>query len=324
MGIPGFIELNEKTQEISFRHHRKGDEVLITRLFEEVFGDTMTVEQWRWKYEGQGFLNQKSFVATNEDGRIIGHFGGIPLRMWFKDKVIVGYQGADVMVDEKYRGLPNRRGLYSNICRLFYENLPSFVYGFSNLDHLRLGMLLGFFEKAIEVNDITIYTTKHVIPLYNLEMMDWEDSKIDTLWNEVYRSLGWSIVRNTAFLKWRYEHNPFRYYRLYGLRRRFIKGILGWVVMREVNDDEFWLMDMIFKDEHLEYLLKTIISMAYKQGKKKIVLWLSSRYHDRLRSMGGEFFRRGTYITNCIWVKMCESDEMREKFYYTMGDTDFL
>jgi len=306
------------------RHYEKGDEVQIARLFDSVFHQTMTVEQWRWKYEGQGFLNQKSVVATNEEGGIIGHFGGIPLRMRFKDKVIVGYQGADVMVDEKYRGLPNRRGVYFNICRFFYENLPSFVYGFSNLDHLKLGMLLGFFEKAIAVNDTVIHAAKHAIPLYNLELMGWEDSSINALWNQVSESLGWGIVRDTAFLKWRYGHNPFRSYKLYGLKKRFTKGILGWIVTREGSDDELFIMDMIFRDEHFENLLKKIMSMAYKHGGKKVILWLSGKYYERLRSMGAAFFKRGTYITNCVWVKMCESTEMEQNLYYTMGDTDFL
>ena len=68
------------------RHYEKGDEVQIAKLFEYVFHQTMTVEQWRWKYDGQGLYDNKSAVATNEEGGIIGHFGGIPLRMWFKDR----------------------------------------------------------------------------------------------------------------------------------------------------------------------------------------------------------------------------------------------
>lgn len=306
------------------RHYDKGDETQIIRLFDAVFHQPMTVEQWRWKYEGQGFLNKKSVVATNEEGGIIGHFGGIPLRMCFKGGMIVGYQGADVMVNEKYRGLPNRRGLYFNICRFFYEDLPSFVYGFSNLDHLRLGMLLGFFEKAVTVNDTVMQTSNHLIPLYDFEPMGWGDSEINSLWNQVYESLGWGIVRDTAFLKWRYGHNPYRPYKLYGLRKKFTKGILGWIVTREGSDDELFLIDMIFKDEHFENLLKKALSMAYKQGKKRVILWLSSKYHGRLRSMGAASLNRGTYITNCVWVKMCESSEMEQNLYYTMGDTDFL
>jgi hypothetical protein len=306
------------------RNYEKDDEVQITKLFSEVFNQTMNVEHWRWKYEGQGSANKKSVIATNKDGKVVGHFGGIPLRMWFRDQLSIGYQGVDVMVHKQYRGLPNRRGLYFNICRVFYENLPAFVYGFSNLDHLRLGILLGFFEKAIVVYDVVIQATKHPVLFYELESMDWMDDRINELWNQVSQSLGWSIVRDTTFLKWRYGTHPLRSYKLYGLKKRFAGDIVGWIITKEGNVDELFLVDMLFKEPYLETLIKRTISMAYQQGRKKVVFWLNARYYGRLRSMGAQFLERGTYITNCVWVKMCESSEMEQKLYYTMGDSDFL
>ena len=306
------------------RHYEKGDEVQITRLFEDVFHQTMTVEQWKWKYAGQGLHDNNSTVATNEQGVIAGHFGGISLRMWFRDRFIIACQGVDLMVHKNYRGTLNKRSLYFKICRFHYENLPSFVYGFINPDHFRLGKLLGFYEDAIVVNDHRIDTAARLLPVYVLERMEWDNPKIDSLWNKVYKDLGWSIVRDRAFLKWRYESNPSHSFRLYGLRRRFLNEILGWVVVRDGGEDELFLMDMIFRDDCLESLLAKLSSFAYAEGKKKVVFWLNDRYRKRLHSLGVQSFRRGTYIPNCVWVRRCETGEMREQLYFTMGDTDFL
>ena len=120
----------------------------------------MTVGQWKWKYTGQGLHDNKSAVIANDEGLIVGHFGGISLRMWFRDRFTIAYQGTDLMVHKNYRGPLNKRGLYFEIGRFFYENLPSFVYGFINPDHFRLGKLLGFFEDAIVVNDHRIDTLR--------------------------------------------------------------------------------------------------------------------------------------------------------------------
>ena len=93
------------------------------------------------------------------------------------------------------------------------------------------------------------------MPLYYLERMGWENRKINSLWNKVYKGLGWSIVRDTDFLKWRYGSNPLRSYKLYGLRRRFSNGILGWIVVREGEDERTpFMTDMICKDEYFEHL----------------------------------------------------------------------
>lgn len=305
------------------RHYTKGDEVQIAKLFEDVFHQTMTVEQWKWKYTGQGLHDNKSAVIANDEGLIVGHFGGISLRMWFRDRFTIAYQGTDLMVHKNYRGPLNKRGLYFEIGRFFYENLPSFVYGFINPDHFRLGKLLGFFEDAIVVNDHRLDTASHLMPVYSLERMEWDNRKIDSLWNKVYKGLGWSIVRDREFLKWRYESNPVHSYRLYGLRRRFLNEVLGWVVVREGEESELFLTDMICRDDYLGPMLKKLSSMAYAEGKKEIVLWLNDRYNKLLHSLGVKSFRRGTYIPNCVWVRRCETSEMRTQLYFTMGDADF-
>jgi len=251
------------------RQYEKGDEVQITKLFEDVFHQAMTVEQWKWKYTGQGLHENKSTVATNEKGIIAGHFGGISLRMWFRDRFTITYQGVDLMVHKNYRGPLNKRGLYVKICRFFYENLPSFVYGFINPDHFRLGKLLGFYEDAIVVNDHRIDTASHILPVYVLERMEWDNRKIDSLWNKVYKELGWSIVRDRAFLKWRYESNPAHSFRLYGLRRRFLNELLGWVVVRDGEEGELFLMDMLFRDDAWSVCLKNYPLWHMQRGRRR-------------------------------------------------------
>ena len=72
------------TSEVNIRSYKKGDKHQIVKLFGEVFGQPMTVEHWNWKYSGQGFLDNKSVVATDERGNIIGHFGAITLDYWIR------------------------------------------------------------------------------------------------------------------------------------------------------------------------------------------------------------------------------------------------
>ena len=308
--------------DYKIRTYEKGDEYQIVRLFKKVFHQDMTTEQWRWKYEGQGFLNNKSVVAIDKCGNIIGHFGAITVRVWFMDKFDTAYQAVDEMIDERYRG-GYKKGLYYHLGSFFWENINSFKYGFVNLNHMRLGKIAGFFEDCISVKDYSINTKKYSFPLYKLEQIDWDDIAIDVLWNKIYKSIGWSMVRDREFLKWRFKNNPFYTCKLYGLKRRFTKGILGWIVVKEVHDTLF-IVDMLFDEEHMEHLLKKALSMAYREDKKKAILWLKYNYNDRLRAIGFQSVERGTYIPNIIKLKICDPREMNSNFFFTMADTDFM
>ena len=203
------------------RTYEKNDEYQIVNLFKEVFKQEMTIEQWDWKYKGGKSEPTKSVVALDGKDRLIGHFGGIPVRMRFRGEDVIAHQAVDVMVHDEYRGGLNRKGVYFEMGRLFYEGLPSFVYGFSNLNHLRLGKFTGFFEDSIEVFDYKTETKKYMLSLYSLENIDWDNGEIDTLWNKIYKDLGWIVKRDKSFLSWRYKNNAFHSYSLYGLKKRF-------------------------------------------------------------------------------------------------------
>jgi hypothetical protein len=305
------------------RHYEKGDEVQIARLFESVFHQTMTVEQWRWKYEGQGLPNEKSAVAIDERCGLAGHFGALAVRAWCMNRFDIAYQAVDQMIGERYRGGVQRRGLYFHLGSFYWEHINSLKYGFVNLNHMRLGKIAGFFEDCVSVKDHSFPAKKHSHPLFSLEPMAWDDIQIDVLWNEVYKVIGWTIVRDREFLKWRFKAHPLREHRLYGLRRKFTKGILGWIVVQE-RDDAHFLADLLFIDEYLEVLLRRAAAMAYREDKKRIVVWLNNRYDERLSAMGFESVERGTYIPNIIKAKVCNNKEMNRNFFFTMGDTDFM
>jgi hypothetical protein len=305
------------------RHYEKGDEVQIAGLFENVFHKTMTVDYWRWKYEGQKLPNKKSAVAIDERGGLAGHFGAITMRAWCMNRFETAYQAVDQMIDERYRGGVQRRGLYFRLGSFYWEHINSFKYGFIDLNHMRLGRIVGFFEDCISVKDHSFPAKKYAHPFFSLEPMAWDDGQIDVLWNKVYKVIGWSIVRDREFLKWRFKAHPLRKHRLYGLKKRFTKGILGWIVVYE-SDGAYFLADLLFVDEFLEVLLRKAAAMAYREDRNRIVVWLNNRYLKRLSAVGFESVERGTYVPNIIKGKVCDSKEMNMSFYYTMGDTDFL
>jgi len=328
--------LNPRTLESSnpavrIRLYQKGDERRIVGLFKEVYGKDLTVEQWRWKYLGQGNLRVWAAVALNENDEMVAHYGGIPVRMIFRGRHITGCQCVDAMVREGYRakeqGIAQSEGIFYRLGNLLYDTFGTFFYAFPGDVYYNWGRKAGHIVECMDVPEYrygcSSRVTHHASRFYSLKPIEWADKRIDDLWNRVKGNLGWTMVRDRELVAWRYATNPFYKHTIYGLEFLFSKRLSGWVVVRE-NGDDLMVMDMVFEDSALEVLLRETIHLAFSSGKRQLRLWLPYRYKKRLLSTGFEPVDIRTWMPNFIRYKVAEPEEIRENFYYTMGDTDFL
>ena len=84
------------------RTYRAGDEYQLTKLFETVFARPVTVEHWLWKLCGLATPIDNMWLAVAGE-RVIGHYGGIPLRFWLDGQECLVMYPADAMVDPEFR-----------------------------------------------------------------------------------------------------------------------------------------------------------------------------------------------------------------------------
>jgi len=316
---------------MKIRLYKKGDEQQITGLFQEVYGKNLTIEQWKWKYLGQGNLRVWAAVAENENQEIVAHYGGLPVRMFFRGRHIIGCQCVDAMVRKEYRakeqGIPQAGSAFHKISNLLYETFGTFFYAFPGDVYYNWGRKTGHIEECIEVpeyrHDCSSHMTHSAVRLYSLKPIEWTDIRIDELWDRVKGNLGWAMIRDREFIAWRYKSNPFYQHRIYGLEKVFSRKLSGWVIVRE-NGDDLMVMDMVFEDGALEVLLRETIHIGRSMGKKQVRLWLPERYREKLLTLCFQQVDIRTWMPNFVAYKVAESAEIRENFYYTIGDADFL
>lgn len=96
------------------RSYKKGDEIEILNLRKLVFGEKdrfkNTLKGWLWEYEG--VKQQKPIIVVAEDrGKIIGHYGLIPIILTKGGKDYFCGLAVDLMVHPKYR----RQGIFVNL-----------------------------------------------------------------------------------------------------------------------------------------------------------------------------------------------------------------
>jgi hypothetical protein len=75
------------------RGYQPGDETAIIALFSAVFGQPLTLLQWRWKYTGAGLEPPLARLAFDASGRLVGHVGAIPLQGWRRGQILPFFSG---------------------------------------------------------------------------------------------------------------------------------------------------------------------------------------------------------------------------------------
>jgi len=308
------------------RLYEKGDEIGITNLFHEVFGRKMSLEEWQWKYAGRGNRKVYSSVALNEKDEIVAHYGGMVHRMIYQGREVFGLAIGDVMIHPKYRG-PK---LFKEIASLVPEEAVRdgivIGYGFPNDRAFRLPEKLGLYEKIEDVCEANKETTFWNNPsryVYRLFPLSYDDDRIDILWEEVKDAYVLAVIRDQAYLRWRYEKHLLFSYELWGLRKRWSSRLVGFAVLRREDERErVLIMDFVCHAGEMQTLFQKIENII--DGKKRMTLWHAEYLKQKMSQMGFSVGHAGTCIPRTTHEGTIRKYEISGKFFYTMGDTDFL
>jgi hypothetical protein len=94
------------------RPYQPGDEAQLVALYARVFGRPRALDTWRWKLRGRNPPFETVWVATTPAGEIVGQYGGIPLRLKLGEAVLPAVHAVEAMTDPAYRrqGMLTRLG----------------------------------------------------------------------------------------------------------------------------------------------------------------------------------------------------------------------
>ena len=93
------------------RPYRKGDEAGIISLYNDVFSQDRTIEQWRWEFIETPGRQSIIYVICYKD-RIIGHFAIMPLHMQYKNEKILAGKAEGAAIHKDFRFLSERKQLF--------------------------------------------------------------------------------------------------------------------------------------------------------------------------------------------------------------------
>lgn len=312
---------------IEARLYRPGDERGIVRLFKEVFGRAMSLQEWKWKYIESYPSKVYSTVIEDNEAGIVGHYGGVSLPLFYKGRSARCLAICDVMIHPRFRGIKTLKKLSSLVPQEAVRDGIIMGYGFPNLNTLmRPALSLEIYEKVEDVREGSKETGFHndsTRYLFKFFPLDVKDKRIDDLWDSCKQNLYLSVVRDRGYIEWRYRNHPLYQYELWGLRRRLGKKLLGFAVLKRENE-RVLLMDFLAMKGMTRPLFQKVENYICSMSQKTLLLWFPPFLEEKMRALGFSTKQAPTSIPRTTFKEALTREEMAGKFFYTMGDTDFL
>ena len=258
----------------SVRLADEGDAPGIRDLFGRIFGRPMTPDEWRWKYPD----NPDGWIATvaELDGRIVGHYGGWPLRARIggDERTIVSV--GDVATDPAIRHLGGRRNAFRSMAEELFARLRllgvPFVFGFPNARALAAGARLLGYRAEFPVRTIAYDVAPGLPPTGTAR--EWAPESYDVLWERARAALPTGLVRDRRRLNWRYHARPDRWYRFVSVRDGDADVACG---VLSVTGEEALVVEAILSDDAAaDCLFDALVGEASALGATRLVFWETS------------------------------------------------
>jgi hypothetical protein len=304
----------------------------LIELFDLVFGHTVTPPMWAWKYRPPWVARDYCWVGE-VDGRVVGYIGAVPARGWHDGKEVPFFQLADIMVHPDYRLHYDYfeiapREIMADLGQTHPDHL---LYGFSSHRAFRwferIG-LSGLVERArtryvgrggngagiLEAESGPAATGR-----FELRDWPWKAPEIDQVWRDQRIDVGTGLIRDTAYLSWRYGGHPINGYRLLGIYEG--GDVRGWVIIgndspgKKGRAQEIPVVDMLLPESCVQPVLADLAAHV----DNPLMLW----FPNRLAPEFPDSKDSGTYVYHFVRDSIVDTEYLQNHLYYTMGDVDW-
>jgi predicted N-acetyltransferase YhbS len=234
------------------RPGRPEDTASILELFQATFGKPLSEAAYRWKFFESPWriAAPTTFVAAVGD-RIVGHLGGTPLRFRLGGGEVRAVHIGDSMVAEDFRrqgimtaiGLASKRAWAAGGAALVLALPTQNWVGLRRRLDYRATFRLGWLWRPLRLGSLV--PRRHAGRGLEVSGVETPGPEFDTLWEAVNGRCEALVVRNRAWVAYRYASAPGFGYRI--LLARAGKRPAGYLVYRVMTDGgrrNAWIADL--------------------------------------------------------------------------------
>jgi GNAT superfamily N-acetyltransferase len=338
---------------------RPEDEGEIEALYRSVFGSALAEgsrRRWHWQYEESPEAAGEEpaiWVAREADGRVLGQYASMPVRLWWGGSEVSSSWGMDVFVRPEARG----RGVGARLFSAWADSVdvalglgltPSSYGLFLKLGYADVGPV-PFFQKAIDpvalarrrlgpvLGPIAGWTLRAALSLLVrgpqragavlVQRTDGFGPDYDGLWQRARDSYAMCVRRDAAYLNWKYLRCPHRRYDLWEARRA--GELSGFAVSRHEDYRGLrlgWIVDLFAAADDSEArgaLLEAVLASFRSVGVARAQAFaMNAALARSLRTRG--FWRGRSPMQFCVRARPASAAVLGDpgRWHVVFGDSD--
>ena len=312
---------------MEIKKYSEGDEQLILKLFESSFGQTMSLDYWKWRFLDNPVIDSSMIYLMWDEEVLVGHYAVSPNQLIVRGQEVLAALSMTTMTHPNYGG----RGVFTRLAKELYEkehenNNLQIVWGYPNNKSHR-----GFI-KNLQWQNIC------VIPKFSIEVNNLGSIKTNGFIREIKKFLSnhalchqelskcydVAPLKSESFLNWRYINNPVEnYYCLeVGDTGAFIVVKLYDNVLtktKEIDVVEWCVPKDLVK---INEVLGHVVQLFGSEMVTRINMWLplNDVQHTDFEKIG---FVNTSPITYMGYVNLNSNHDFScSHWYYQMGDSD--
>lgn len=326
---------------LQVRTYRTGDEEVINRAFNRVFGHDRSLEDWHWKFRSR---RARECTVVAFDGRdLAAHNGGLPAR-WQVDGVeVAALQGVDTFSQAALERRRDWKTAWIDVMN-YFANVVAVQDG--------VELLFGFTGPRSEPHMVSrclwnaedpprrIPLLERTTPRRRRSPASWwyvarpiagREDRLDELWKRVRNAYPVAIIRDAEFYRARFTGHPEVTYHGWLIEHRLWRAPAAAVVFRLDGELCRWV-DLVWDHRRpgaLHMVDHLARSLARQVGARAEQLWLDGDpiAEAWLRTQG---FEGGPDPSGVVRVTRILGDRLdRASFapgrvYTTMADADLV
>jgi hypothetical protein len=360
------------TKSFIFREYKQSDVSHILKLRGLVLSGEKNKYWWLWQHRLNPAGDAIVIVAElKENGKpkIVGHSCYLPYRVKVHEEFCCAVTEIDTMVHPDYRGhriYSRIRGEEDRIARLrnyhfnlafpnekmlpvnkkhgvqpLFKKTPLWVkpINIKNMTSRYLGELNIFNQLLTAVGKVLIkITNQSGVHRINTQVnkIDKIDERFDNLWRQAYSLHKIIVVRDRAYLNWRYIAKPDADYTIYISEQD--NQLLGYIVLRTIMDNSIkigWIADILTNSRETTAstdLISRAIQHFTSAGVDLILCVMPPKAYliPSLRRFGFLYASRWQNNKDCVNCRSITSKfsetllHKSEDWFLTRGDSDLI
>jgi RimJ/RimL family protein N-acetyltransferase len=310
------------------RTYREGDENQIFELRKAVSSEQQREQWWLrwWHWMYQENPNGSKIWLAEDNGKIVGHYGGINVNLKVGNDIIKVPILLNSMTHPDYRHNGIMLTLRKNALAELAKNGMPITFGFPNEASLKINQKLGYYHLTTMRKFVRIFNWENTLrtqvsnklflklcaaagnALNKLRIRDSEisnikgltitqvsefDERVNKFWAKVSKQFPIMVMRSKDYLNWRYATVPDINYSIYVADVAGV--ILGYIVLRAFQEKDkkaALIFDLLAESEEVAKCLLSTTSKHCQKDGVDYIYWVGIANEAYLRA-----FRKRGFIS---------------------------